>query len=130
MRLPDTVSPLLTYGYMYITLFLRKPSIASRNVLRRSIANPEIYAILLLIPLIRQRKGLVNEKLKKFAAEEGIIIETSALYLPSQNGVAEQANFGIRIGIRQSRTTYLNFVFVGRGSLACSLLQVAESCAY
>lgn len=112
---------------MYITLFLRKPSIASRNVLRRSIANPEIYAILLLIPLIRQRKGLVNEKLKKFAAEEGIIIET---YLPSQNGVAEQANFGIRIGIRQSRTTYLNFVFVGRGSLACSLLQVAESCAY
>ena len=37
-------------------------------------------------------KELVNEKLRKFAAEEGIIIETSAPYSPSQNGVAERFN--------------------------------------
>jgi transposase InsO family protein len=35
-------------------------------------------------------KELVNDKLKKLAAEEGIIIETSAPYFPSQNGVAER----------------------------------------
>ena len=38
------------------------------------------------------RKELVNEKLIKLAAEEGIIIETSAPYSPSQNGVAERFN--------------------------------------
>jgi transposase InsO family protein len=37
-------------------------------------------------------KELVNEKLKKLAAEEGIIIETTAPYSPSQNGVAERFN--------------------------------------
>src|SRR6202522_967132 len=36
-------------------------------------------------------KELVNEKLRKFTAEEGIIIETSAPYSPSQ-GVAERFN--------------------------------------
>jgi hypothetical protein len=38
------------------------------------------------------RKELVNDKLKKLAAEEGIIIETSAPYSPSQNGVVERFN--------------------------------------
>jgi hypothetical protein len=37
-------------------------------------------------------KELVNDKLKKWAAEKGIIIETSAPYSPSQNGVAERFN--------------------------------------
>ena len=37
-------------------------------------------------------KELVNEKLRKLAAEEGIIIKTSAPYFPSQNGVAERLN--------------------------------------
>ena len=37
-------------------------------------------------------KELVNEKLRKLAADEGIIIETSAPYSPSQNGVAERFN--------------------------------------
>ena len=37
-------------------------------------------------------KELVNDKLKKLAADEGIIIETSAPYSPSQNGVAERFN--------------------------------------
>ena len=38
-------------------------------------------------------KELVNEKLRKLAADEGIIIETSAPYSPSQNGVAERFNW-------------------------------------
>ena len=37
-------------------------------------------------------KELVNDKLKKLAADEGMIIETSAPYSPSQNGVAERFN--------------------------------------
>ena len=37
-------------------------------------------------------KELVNDKLRKLAANEGIIIETLALYSPSQNGVAERFN--------------------------------------
>ena len=37
-------------------------------------------------------KELVNDKLKKLAADEGIIIETLAPYSPSQNGVAERFN--------------------------------------
>ncbi len=37
-------------------------------------------------------KELVNEEVKKFCAEEGITIETSAPYSPSQNGVAERFN--------------------------------------
>jgi transposase InsO family protein len=37
-------------------------------------------------------KELVNEGLKKWAAEKGIIIETTAPYSPSQNGVAERFN--------------------------------------
>ena len=34
-------------------------------------------------------KELVNEELKKWAAEKGIIIKTTAPYSPSQNRVAE-----------------------------------------
>ena len=37
-------------------------------------------------------KELVNEKLRNWAAEKGITIETSAPYSPSQNGVAERFN--------------------------------------
>ena len=37
-------------------------------------------------------KELVNEKLRKLAAEEGIIIETSAPYSPLQNDVSERFN--------------------------------------
>ena len=37
-------------------------------------------------------KELVNDKLKKLTADEGITIETSAPYSPSQNGVAERFN--------------------------------------
>ena len=37
-------------------------------------------------------KELVNEELKKWSAEKGIIIGTTALYSPSQNGVAERFN--------------------------------------
>jgi len=37
-------------------------------------------------------KELVNEEVKKFCAEEGITIETSAPYSPSQNGIAEHFN--------------------------------------
>ena len=37
-------------------------------------------------------KELVNDEVKKFCAEEGITIETSAPYSPSQNGVAERFN--------------------------------------
>src|SRR6266508_4358749 len=35
---------------------------------------------------------LVNMEVKKFAEEEGIIIETTAPYSPSQNGIAERFN--------------------------------------
>ena len=35
---------------------------------------------------------LVNGEVKKFAEEEGIIIETTAPYSPSQNGIAERFN--------------------------------------
>ena len=38
-------------------------------------------------------KELVNDKLKKLAADKGIIIETSVLYSPSQNGVAKRFNW-------------------------------------
>ena len=37
-------------------------------------------------------KELVNEEIKKWAAERGITIKTTAPYLPSQNGVAERFN--------------------------------------
>ena len=37
-------------------------------------------------------KKLVNEELKKWSAGKGIIIETTAPYSPSQNGVAERFN--------------------------------------
>ena len=37
-------------------------------------------------------KELVNEKLRNWAAEKGITVETSAPYSPSQNGVAERLN--------------------------------------
>ena len=33
---------------------------------------------------------MVNEELKRWAAEKGIIIETTAPYSPSQNGVAKR----------------------------------------
>ena len=35
---------------------------------------------------------MVNEEIKRWAAEKGIIIETTAPYSPSQNGVAERFN--------------------------------------
>ena len=35
----------------------------------------------------------MNEKIKRWAAEKGIIIETTAPYSPSQNGVAERFNW-------------------------------------
>lgn len=35
---------------------------------------------------------LVNAEVRKFAAEEGILIETTAPYSPSQNGIAERFN--------------------------------------
>ena len=38
-------------------------------------------------------KELINDKLKKLVANEGIVIETSAPYSPSQNGVAERFNW-------------------------------------
>ena len=38
-------------------------------------------------------KELVNDKLKKLAADEGIIIETSAPYSPFQNGVVKRFNW-------------------------------------
>lgn len=38
-------------------------------------------------------KELVNEELKKWAAEKGIVIETTAPYSPSQNGVGEKFNW-------------------------------------
>ena len=37
-------------------------------------------------------KELVNEELRRWAAEKGIIIETTAPYSLSQNGVAERFN--------------------------------------
>ena len=37
-------------------------------------------------------KELVNEELKRWSAGKGIIIETTAPYSPSQNGVAERFN--------------------------------------
>jgi hypothetical protein len=37
-------------------------------------------------------KELVNKELEKFAAEKGMIIENTAPYSPSQNGVAERFN--------------------------------------
>ena len=37
-------------------------------------------------------KELVNEELKKWSAEKGIIIETTAPYSLSQNGVAKRFN--------------------------------------
>ena len=37
-------------------------------------------------------KELINEEIKKWAAERGIILETTAPYSPSQNGVAEWFN--------------------------------------
>ena len=35
-------------------------------------------------------KELVNEELRRWSAEKGIIIETTAPYSPSQNGVAKR----------------------------------------
>ena len=40
-------------------------------------------------------KELVNEETKKWAAEKGITIETTAPYSPSQNGVAERFNWTV-----------------------------------
>ena len=37
-------------------------------------------------------KELVNKELEKFASEKGIVIETTAPYSPSQNGVAKRFN--------------------------------------
>ena len=37
-------------------------------------------------------KELINEETKKWTAERGITLETTAPYSPSQNGVAEQFN--------------------------------------
>ena len=37
-------------------------------------------------------KELVNKELKRWSARKGIIIETTAPYSPSQNGVAERFN--------------------------------------
>jgi len=37
-------------------------------------------------------KELVNADVKRFCAEEGITIETTAPYSPSQNGIAERYN--------------------------------------
>ena len=38
-------------------------------------------------------KELVNEEIRRWAAEKGIIIETTTPYSPSQNGVAERFNW-------------------------------------
>ena len=35
---------------------------------------------------------LVNPEIRKWASEKGIIIETTAPYSPSQNGIAERFN--------------------------------------
>ena len=42
--------------------------------------------------VLTMERSLSIKKLRKIAAEEGIIIETSAPYSPSQNGVAERFN--------------------------------------
>ena len=41
---------------------------------------------------INNGKKFVNEEMEEWAAEKGITIETTAPYLPSQNGIAEQLN--------------------------------------
>src|SRR5271163_4398618 len=68
-----------------------KLSIASRNVWRRAQIKRQFGKVPKYMRF-DNGKELVNEKLRKLAAEEGIIIETSAPYSPSQNGVAERFN--------------------------------------
>ena len=41
---------------------------------------------------INNGKELINKEIKKWAAERGIILETTAPYSPSQNGVAKRFN--------------------------------------
>ena len=78
----------LTMCMFYIWRTKAKPSIALRNKFYRS---NDIEKVPKWIHF-DNRKELVNDKLKKLAADEGIVIETSAPYSLSQIGVAERFN--------------------------------------
>src|ERR1700678_1004508 len=77
--------------YVYV-LFLADKSQAFDRIKERVAQIKRRFGKVLKYMCFDNGKELVNEKLRKFAAEEGIIIETSAPYSPSQNGVAERFN--------------------------------------
>jgi hypothetical protein len=56
------------------------------NIIKNKFGHPLKYLC------FNNGKELINKELEKLAAEKGIIIETTAPYSPSQNGVAERFN--------------------------------------
>ena len=77
----------------YVTaLFLREKGDAPIRIKEHAIKIKQRFGKGLTYLRVDNGKELVNDEVRKFCAEEGITIETSAPYSPSQNGIAERFN--------------------------------------
>jgi hypothetical protein len=74
------------------TLFLRAKGDAPQRIKEHVAKVKQRFGKCPTYMRVDNGKELVNDEVKKFCAEEGITIETSAPYSPSQNGVAERFN--------------------------------------
>ena len=75
-----------------LVLFLRDKGEAPQQINEHTLKIKQRFGKAPMYMRVDNGKELVNEEVKKFCAEEGITIETSAPYSPSQNGVAERFN--------------------------------------
>jgi len=75
-----------------LVLFLRDKGEAPQWINEHTLKIKQRFGKAPMYMRVDNGKELVNEEVKKFCAEEGITIETSAPYSPSQNGVAERFN--------------------------------------
>jgi hypothetical protein len=73
-------------------LFLRKKKDAPQRIKERVAKIKQRFGRSPTYLRVDNGKELVNDEVKEFCAQEGITIETSAPYSPSQNGIAERYN--------------------------------------
>lgn len=75
-----------------VALFLREKGEAPKRIKERVAKIKQRFGKGPTYLRVDNGKELVNDEVKEFCAQEGITIETSAPYSPSQNGIAERYN--------------------------------------
>ena len=73
-------------------LFLHMKGNATQRIKEHANKIKQCFGKALTFLQVDNGKELVNEEVKKFCTEEGITIEISAPYSPSQNGIAKHFN--------------------------------------